>query len=356
MNRYDVIHLLSSLQIGGAERFVIDLAKVQQATGKKVAILSFSSELDPLVNIAKSEGIDVLFITKKWWNNTLALKSILKMTQVVHCHSEPVLQCILLALPFLREQRFIYTRHGEGSVKQSNFELLHFFAKFFVDEVTFVSEGAKTHFMRQINWKKIPAKVIENGVDTSSFDLKRKPNNNAGILRLGSVGRQITLKAQHHLLEAIHKLSDKNRVDCEVHFVGDGPRRAFLENKAKTDFENVTSHFHGIVLNRDDIFANIDVLVVNSEIEGLSIAMIEAMAYGIPVIATNVGGNPRLVLPNKTGWLYQYADIDTLSEILNEILNERHTIENYGMAAQHHIRNNFSINKAAEMYNQLYKL
>ena len=57
------------------------------------------------------------------------------------------------------------------------------------------------------------------------------------------------------------------------------------------------------------------------------------------------GTVPVLILPDETGWLYEYADIDTLCVILSEILNERGKIKNYGMAAQQHIRNNFSINK-----------
>lgn len=354
MEQFDVIHLVSSLKIGGAERFVIDLAREQIRKGYKVAILSFSSELDPLVKIAKGEGVTVLFIKKRWWNKTFVLKKILVTAKVVHCHSLPVFKNITLVMPFLKNRRFVYTRHGERNITRWSFQLVHWFSKPFVDVVTFVSQGAKNTFVEQSTWNNKLFPVVENGVNTELFNLPSQELASSNIVRFGTVGRMIPLKAQQHLLEAVDLFSQENKVNCELHFIGDGPCKENIENLAASNHLTAQSFFHGMIIDRDSIFEKFDVLVVNSETEGLSIAIIEAMAYGVPVVATNVGGNPRLVIPDKTGWLYEYGDIDALANILETLVSNKALLDCVGTEAKEHIRNNFSIKKACETYNELY--
>ncbi|MFK5892816.1 MAG: glycosyltransferase family 4 protein [Pseudomonadota bacterium] len=355
MSNFDVIHLVSSLKIGGAERFVIDLSKEQQSEGKTVAILSFSFEDDPLVEIAKKEDITVFFINKKWWNNTLALIKIFGATKVIHCHSLPVMQSICLTLPLLRKKRIIYTRHGERDISTSILKMVHWFAKPFIDVITFVSQGAKDKFISQTQWLNKPAYVVENGVNTALFNRKIQNINSGSVVRFGSVGRMIPIKAQHHLLEAVNQLTDKKKSQCELHFIGDGPCKKYIEKSPVRNKSNIKSYFHGMLMGRNNIFDKFDVLVVNSETEGLSIAIIEAMAFGMPVIATKVGGNPRLVLPNKTGWLYEFNDIISLANIIESILKDKGIIAQFGRNAKEHIKTNFSIEKTAKIYNKLYE-
>lgn len=352
MGSCDVIHLVSSLKIGGAERFVIDLAIEQKRLGMSVAILSFSPSSDPLVDIVKAADIPVYFIHKRWWNKTFTLKRQLEKYRFVHCHSVPVMQCIFIVLPFLRNNKFIYTRHGERLVHRNTLGLIHHFARPFVDVVTYVSEGAKEKFLKLSHWYDKPMCIVENGVNPDLFQQVKLPEND--IVRFGTVGRLIPLKAQQHLLEAANGLSEKQKSQCELHFIGDGPSKVDIEVIAKSSVTDLNYTFHGTVLDRDTIFSQFDVLVVNSETEGLSIAIIEAMAYGIPVIATNVGGNPRLILNDKTGWLYPYADIASLTAIISSIIDNKAMICQRGDKARQHIEDNFSIKKACKIYNELY--
>jgi len=352
MGSCDVIHLVSSLKIGGAERFVIDLAIEQKRLGMSVAILSFSPSSDPLVDIVKAADIPVYFIHKRWWNKTFTLKRQLEEHTHVHCHSVPVMQCIFLVLPFLKNTKFIYTRHGERILNHRVFGSIHKFARPFVDVVTFVSDGAKETFLTATQWLNKPMRIVENGVNPDLFKQVKLPENN--IVRFGTVGRMIPLKAQHHLLEAANGLSPQQKSQCELHFIGDGPSKSSVEAIAREHVTDLNYTFHGTLLDRETIFNQFDVLVVNSETEGLSIAVIEAMAYGIPVIATNVGGNPRLIINDQTGWLYPYADIASLTEIMSSIIDTRKIISELSNNARHHIEENFSIKKACEIYNELY--
>ena len=83
--------------------------------------------------------------------------------------------------------------------------------------------------------------------------------------------------------------------------------------------------------------------------------IIEAMANQIPVIATNVGGNPKLVLDNQTGWLFDYDDNDKLAKVIHHIINNRALIDEFGGQAFSYISDNFSIQASANKYAEIYQ-
>lgn len=357
MSKFDILHLVSSLQIGGAERFVVDLAKEQKLNGLSIRILSFSSNKDPLVDVAIKHGIDVLFIQKKWWSKNRELLSILSSASVVHCHAMSILRSMLLVMPFLKKRRLVYTRHGEMDIVHWKVKLVYFLSKPFVDVIVFVSSTGLDKFVKQTNWIDKSTYVVDNGIDTQSI---RKNNlvpseAKAKCIRFGCVGRLVPLKAQHHLIEAIGTLPKEQQKKCQIQIIGDGESRQFLERQAKHKLECSSYFFYGTLLDREDIFKDIDVLVVNSETEGLSIAILEAMAYEKPVIATNVGGNPKLVIPTKTGWLYDYSDIKSLTAIIESILIGSDDLPQFGKNARTHVESNFSLKSTAKTYEQLYK-
>ena len=106
-----------------------------------------------------------------------------------------------------------------------------------------------------------------------------------------SVGRLVPLKGQQFLLEAIAALPETERQRISVQIFGDGPDRERLEAIAGNTLKDIPVVFHGNVMDREEIYRQIDVLAVTSRTEGLSLAIMEAMARQIPVIATAVGGN-----------------------------------------------------------------
>jgi glycosyltransferase involved in cell wall biosynthesis len=93
---------------------------------------------------------------------------------------------------------------------------------------------------------------------------------------------------------------------------------------------------------------------VTSESEGLSIAILEAMAEGKPVIGSNVGGNSRLVIDNVTGVLYPFGDIVKLQSAIMKYVNNEDLLYFHGKQALKHVTNNFSINSAMKKYESLY--
>ena len=75
-------------------------------------------------------------------------------------------------------------------------------------------------------------------------------------------------------------------------------------------------------MDREQIFGDMDILVVTSEMEGRSLAIMEAMAHQVAVVATDIGGNTQLVRDGRTGMLFPYADPDALAGVLNRLFTD----------------------------------
>lgn len=347
-----VAHIVSSLKVGGAERFVIDLCSVQKQLIMKPAIISLGSPDDPLINECKANNIPVASYVGGSLIKLFRVFLVLLKFDVIHIHSPHALKFLSYILPLLNK-KIIYTRHGAAAFKKPAWILLHKKSKRFIDIVTFVSKEGLEVFQQSHDWKDIPSYVIDNGVLIKPLRSSIKESKK---LHIGSVGRMVPLKNQLNLLESVALLPDEIQRDMEVHFFGDGECLSQLKQFHQNNITNVVVNFHGMVNDREFIYSNIDLLVVTSETEGLSMVIIEAMANRIPVIATDVGGNPKLVINGQTGWLFNYNDDEKLSEYIQRIIDDRQLIMEYGDNAFEYVSANFSIDSAAKKYSQLYNV
>jgi glycosyltransferase involved in cell wall biosynthesis len=136
----------------------------------------------------------------------------------------------------------------------------------------------------------------------------------------------------------------------EWHVYGDGPLRSDLERR----YGNVAT-FHGVVTDMTDVWAHIGLLVMPSLFEGLPIAALEALAAGVPILASRVGALPDVVIEGKTGWLFQSADFHKAREALADwsALSEQAQAQ-MRLACRQHAEQRFSetaqIGKLLEVY------
>ncbi|PHR83648.1 MAG: hypothetical protein COA59_11170 [Colwellia sp.] len=346
-----VAHIIGSLNIGGAERFIIDLSVAQKELNIKPAIISLGNPDDTLVSVCKAKNIAVASYSSRSYIKLCRVFIVLLKFDVIHVHSPHALKYLRLFLPLLKK-KVIYTRHGASPYSTDYWLKFHKKIKKLVSAITFVSQEGKYNFHQAHGWKNVTSVVVDNGVLIEP--VKKVPDNN-GILRIGSVGRVIPLKNQTGLLKAVQRLPATLQRGVEVHFFGDGRSLADLKTFYKVQTPDLAVTFHGMVSDRELIYSSLDLLVVTSETEGLSMVIIEAMANSIPVIATNVGGNPRLVKHKKTGWLFEYDDDETLAEQIMNLIDNRELVDEIGANALSYIRDNFSIKASAKKYQNLYE-
>lgn len=349
-----VIHAVSSLQIGGAERLVLDLAAVQQRQGLAPAILNFGSDDDPLCAEAGRLGITVRSLRgiESNYAKMAAIARALNAARpsALHIHSPWCLPRLALLLPFFKG-KVVYTRHGAHAYDSIPWRLLHRWTHAYVDQLTFVSEQAQEVHVRAYGAKSVPHAVLEFGVDIPP---RRNRSAAPGVgVQIGCVGRLVEVKGHRILIDAMARL--RSAVPCELHIFGDGPDRARLQALAQ-QVHCSKVYFHGTVLDRGEIYRDLDILVVASRMEGLSLAMMEAMAREIAVVATEVGGNSRLIGDGHTGLLVPYGDAVALASALDRMLDGAPLRVQLAAAGRSLIESSFSLEKSAARLLPIYAL
>ncbi len=173
--------------------------------------------------------------------------------------------------------------------------------------------------------------IIVNGVDTRIFF--PPPNSSARReINIICVGRLIMRKGQHHLLRSFAQLRLSTHCPLRLTLAGTGDADAMLRSLADQLGLRDTVTFAGYV-SRDDvpaIYRTADIFVLPSEFEGMSIALLEAMASGLPVVVTPTGGTEELVEEGKNGFIVPWAEVDTLAAVLHRLATDSELRERMG--------------------------
>jgi glycosyltransferase involved in cell wall biosynthesis len=202
--------------------------------------------------------------------------------------------------------------------------------------------------------------VIYNGLDSTPFSVHPShltlPQGwpvPTGAKVVGSVGRLSPEKGQKWLLEALARLIHQGQ-DLHAVLVGEGRSLLDLQNQARR--LRIAERVHFPRARRDiwDWLANFDLFVLPSEWEGVSLALLEAMASGLPVIATNTGGTPEIVLDGETGLLVPARDPGKLAEVMQRLLGDPFLRDQIGQSGRAHALENFTIQNTVTRLNQLY--
>jgi glycosyltransferase involved in cell wall biosynthesis len=158
------------------------------------------------------------------------------------------------------------------------------------------------------------------------------------------IGRQSREKAPADLLGALAQLRSLERVWKAV-LVGSGPDRGALEELASARGIAARVRFAGFHAEVSPFYAIADVLVLPSHSEGSSNVLLEAMAAGVPIVATTAGGNPEIVLDGQTGLLVRVGDLRGLAAAIALLLQERELVARLVDAAAARARREFSQNR-----------
>jgi len=353
-NKLKIIHIVSSLNVGGAERFVIDLGSKQLSNGNIVSILSFGSAKDTLVNVAKDKGIQVNTVESvASIFGQFNLLILLPKFDIIHIHTAYALKPLSIVMNLLGRKQCVYTRHGAAENNTADWKEIHNKFKRHVKAMSFVSRQSFDIFKRNYPWHDIPMSVVDNGVLLPDGDTYSRIEENK--LHIGSVGRLVPLKHQISLLKAVSILPQTLQTSIKLHIFGDGECELALRKFSKNNLIDENINFYGMVTERDKIYPAFDCLVVTSETEGLSLVIMESMAYSKPVIATDVGGNSKLVLDNVNGWLVNYDDHHQLAEKIRELFEDHNKIKSFGASALDYITENFSLDTIVDKYNEIYQ-
>jgi sugar transferase (PEP-CTERM/EpsH1 system associated) len=282
--------------------------------------------------------------------------------QVVHTRNWGTIDGIIAA----RLARVKYVIHGEHGreftdLHGSNYRrnLARWVLGRWVNLFVTVSDEIKSWLVHKVGIPEKKVVTIINGVDTKKFSPpanKGKVKQDLGIdpdtFIVGTVGRLDKVKNYQMLLQAVESLI-RYEIPPRLILIGDGPDRDNLEAFVATHkLPNVK--FLGEKGNIRDYLQAFDLFVLTSVGEGISNTILEAMATGVPVIATQVGGNPEIVEDTVTGSLIPSGDYALLSEMITKYMKNRSLGEKHGRAGRLRCEKLFSLNIMVEKYDRLY--
>lgn len=230
------------------------------------------------------------------------------------------------------------------------------------DAVFTVTGDLQQFHARQAWFSPSRIRVMHNGIDTQRF--APNPQARQQILEMarapidrfvvGSVGRLVPIKDYGTLLKSAELLVRRG-VDVHVLLAGSGPElprlRQFLESSSALSGR---VSFLGSSDNISEILNAMDVFVLPSISEGMSNTLIEAMACGLPVLATRVGGNPEVVGDDRSQWLFAPGDIDGLAQRLESLARNADLCRSLGTATRQRAISMFSLERMVDDYRRFY--
>jgi glycosyltransferase involved in cell wall biosynthesis len=203
--------------------------------------------------------------------------------------------------------------------------------------------------------------MICNGIDCKNYtrsegldSLRNELGISPGTLVVGTVGNLYPVKGYNFLLQAVSRVI---REASNVIFliIGRGRLKNELEQQAADLGINRQVKFLGFRSDVPRLLQLMDVFVMSSLSEGLSLSILEAMAAGKPVVATWVGGNPEIVQEGRTGFLVPSGDSDVLGSRILTLLKNRDLVKSLGDVGRKRVEENFSAERMAAQYQELYQ-
>jgi|Deesub1362B_J571_1020462.scaffolds.fasta_scaffold01241_3 glycosyltransferase involved in cell wall biosynthesis len=367
MSLFKILFLTTSLARGGAETLLACLATRLKARGWQVRVVSLTP---PTAYAEELEvtGIPVISLgIRRKSPNPLPLLRLAHVIwswrpHIVHSHMVHANLLARIVRPLAPIQVLICTAHSldEGGRLR---EFLYRLTDPLCDLTTHVSQAGLERYVRvRVVQQSEKIRYIPNGVDTERF----KPDPEARhVLRteLGvedafvwlAVGRFSPPKDYPNLFRAFARVVQEHP-ETRLWAAGEGPLRPAMEEFVqKLGVKNQVS-FLGIRHDVPELMSAADAYVLSSAWEGMPMVLLEASATGLPIVATDVGGNREVVLEGITGFLVPPKDSEALAQAMLRLMAlPQEARRRMGEKARQYIKDNFSLERIVDRWEELYR-
>ncbi len=363
-----ITHFVENLARGGLERVVIDLVRAQRDAGEQCQVICLF-ELGPLADELSALGVPVHACGKRDGADLGVLARARKLLQqvrggVLHTHNAAAHYHAVAASLGLGLSRIINTRHGMGASDPRNRrEWLYRRSMGRTDMVVAVCESARRQFEQQGVRPRGQLLSIPNGIRMERFAVATESSRGAlvaelgfapGTRLIGSVGRLNWAKDQASLIQAI-RLLDDTMPDTALVLVGEGSLRSELEGEARRQGIAERVRFLGDRSDVERLLRGFSLFALSSVTEGYSVALLEACASALPMVATDVGGNAEIVQHGVNGLLVPAADPAALANGMRVVLQDPARAAAMGCAGRSWALAEGSFRTMAQRYFRLYR-
>ena len=348
-----VVHLLLTMDVGGLERVALDLVRFSDRERFEARILCLR-EAGQLAPEAEKMGVPVEALGARGLLDGLP-RLVRRLRElrptVLHTHNPGSHRVGVLARLAARIPRLVHTKHGRNNPEIPRNVVLNRWLSRFSDVVVAVSEDAARV---AIEIERVPAakvRVIHNGIELgvpldSSVWGGWSP-------RAITVARLDPVKDQATMLRAVRLVVDQCP-DFHLDLVGDGPSRDGLEAlRVELGLQQHVS-FLGYRTDVAQLLRRPQVFLLSSISEGVSLTLLEAMAAGLPIVSTDVGGCREVVSQGVTGILVSPRRAEELAAAVLSLVNSQTQATAMGAAGRLRAEERFNLRATVERYQDLY--
>jgi glycosyltransferase involved in cell wall biosynthesis len=364
-----ILMLVTNLTFGGAETQVVRLAIDFKARGYEVCVVSMMTpETWVQQLVAAGVKVETLGMARGSADPRaiLRLRKLIKQFQpdAVHCHMFHANLLGRITRIFCPMPALICTVHnlretserGGGTAWK---EALYRVTDFLATRTTIICKAAFDRYVKVRAVPRFRLEVVPNGIDTKAFrpsaELRQASRRALGVENRFvwlAVGRLVKQKDYPNLIKAVARLSE---LDFVVLVAGNGP----LEEELRSDCANRglsdKIQFMGAREDIRNLYAAADAYVMSSEFEGFSMALLEAAAMELPVVATDAGGNREIVVDGVTGYIVPTMNpLQLASKMRNLMLASDQTRMQMGIEARAFCSTHFEANIIASNWLSLY--
>jgi glycosyltransferase involved in cell wall biosynthesis len=349
-----VVHLLSELKVGGLEKVVLDLVRSRARDTFDARVICLDAG-GVLAREYAEAGVKVETIGRSGTVPQRIGRLVRRLRQlapdIVHTHNPQAHLHGSWAAKLAGVPVIVHTKHGRGVPTGLLIRTASRVATAWTTRYVAVSGDAALVAM---NLESVPSsklQVIHNGIDVERFAERagRAQLSNRAV----TVGRLDPIKDHATLLRAVRLVIDKIP-DFQLDVVGEGECLAELEALQSALGLGGHVHFRG---HCDDIrpyLFSADFFVLSSISEGVPLALLEAMACGLPAVATDVGGIREVIVPGESGHLVPARSPEILAQAMLTVQGDGRVAELMGRAARRRVEEHFNLRRVVAAYEQMY--
>lgn len=356
-----VLHVVDSLEIGGLEVLIESLIEHLPCDHAVCAIRAPGTIADrlraggtPVEVLGRADGRDLSVIPR------LARRIRRLAPHVVHAHGDGASDALISAK--VAGAATVFTEHGwiVPRIPTRRVWLRRGFLKF-ADRVVAVSEHFQRYLSRRLWVPPRKVRLLRNSVpavDTPTESQRAAVRARLGVRDrtrlIGSVGMMRPIKNFPALVEAFSRVA-RRQPDVTLSLVGDGPQRGEIEATVRRLGLSDSVVLAGRQANARETLAALDVFVLASDMEGTSLALLEAAWCALPIVATDVGGNAEVVESGRSGTLVPRRDPAALADAIEQYLAEPERAAAHGARARERVEARYSFDFFLEAHHSLYR-
>ncbi|WP_372739341.1 TIGR03088 family PEP-CTERM/XrtA system glycosyltransferase [Neptunomonas sp.] len=366
-----IVHIIYELGTGGLENGLVNIINRMPSERYRHVIICLTHATD-FSNRITAPDVNVIELHKQSGHDLSVYWRLQKIIwklkpDIVHTRNLAALEMQALTILTLGTKR-IHGEHGRDIYdldgKNKRYNQFRKLMSLFVHQYTVVSKDLENWLNQTVNIPGKKIKQIYNGVDLSRFypakikklDLLPKSLRVDDAIILGTVGRIAEVKDQSTLLKAFNILLKENAQlsgRLRLIIIGEGPLYNSLADEVSSLGLVDKVWMPGDRSDIPELLRLMDTFILPSLNEGISNSILEAMATGLPVVATNIGGNPELV-DEETGCLVTVGDFNGLASVLNDLVSNQEKMRAMGLAGLEKIQSEFDWDRTVANYLEIY--